>query len=235
MKIFPAVDILGGQGVQLVQGRRETAVSYGSPLSCAERWLSAGADALHIVNLDGAFGSSAANAEQIQKLIKKTGVEVQLGGGIRSLGDARQWLETGIERIIISTFAVKEPDSLRILSDEYGRDRIMAGADARNGQIVVNGWESPAGDYLEWADTFVRKGAGSLLFTNVNVEGLCRGIDPAPIQALIQRVQVPVTIAGGITSPEDVAVLKKTGAAGCVLGSALYTGKITIQQAREVL
>lgn len=235
MKIFPAVDILGGQCVQLVQGRRETAKKYGSPLTCAENWLSCGADALHIVNLDGAFGSSTANAGQIEEVIKKTGVEVQLGGGIRSLDDAHRWLETGIDRIIISTFAVKNPDCLTILSDEFGKDRIMAGADAKHGQIVVNGWERPAGSYLKWADTFVQKGAGSLLFTNVNVEGLCEGVDPAPVQDLIRQVKVPVTVAGGITSIHDIRLMNDSGVSGVVLGSALYNGKITIQQARDVL
>lgn len=235
MKIFPAVDILNGECVQLVQGKRDTAVHYGSPLACAERWLSSGADALHIVNLDGAFGSSSANAQQIQIVIQETGAEIQLGGGIRTLEDARRWLDTGIDRIIISTFAVNDPDCLTILSDEFGKERIMAGADSKNGQIVVNGWENPAGDYLTWAERFVQKGAGSLLYTNVNVEGLCKGIDPTPVTALIQRAGVPVTVAGGISSARDVQVLKDTGATGIVLGSALYSGKITLEQVCDVL
>ena len=235
MKIFPAVDILGGSCVQLVQGKRESATIYGDPLTCAEQWLNDGADALHIVNLDGAFGSATANAAQIRKVITATDVEIQLGGGIRSLDDARSWLETGIDRVILSTYAVSDPDSLTALSEEYGSDRIMAGIDARNGQIVVDGWERQAGDYLDWAEVFVRKGAGSLLYTNVNVEGLCSGIEASPVQALTSRITAPVVIAGGITTKDDIRVLREAGASGIILGSALYSGKITLKQAYEAL
>ncbi|HOW05040.1 1-(5-phosphoribosyl)-5-[(5-phosphoribosylamino)methylideneamino]imidazole-4-carboxamide isomerase [Methanospirillum hungatei] len=233
MIVFPAVDILGGRCVQLVQGKRETATSYGDPLLCAESWINQGAEALHIVNLDGAFGSSKLNAEKITDVIIRTGVETQLGGGIRSLDDARSWLDCGVDRIIISTFAADDPECLTILSEEYGSDRVMAGVDARAGEMVTHGWERPAGDFLEWADLFIRKGAGSLLYTNVSVEGLCNGIDPKPIRDLLSTVSVPVVVAGGITSPSDIKILKEADAAGVVLGSALYSGKITLQEALE--
>jgi phosphoribosylformimino-5-aminoimidazole carboxamide ribotide isomerase len=160
---------------------------------------------------------------------------MQLGGGIRSLDDARAWLDIGVERVILSTYAVSNPDSLTILSDQYGSERIMAGADARNGQIVVDGWERPAGDYLSWAETFIRNGAGSILFTNVNVEGLCKGIQPGPVRDLTRRITAPVTVAGGITSAEDVRILRDAGAYGIVLGSALYSGKISLQEAMEAV
>ncbi len=233
MIVFPAVDILGGRCVQLVQGRRDTATSYGDPLQCAESWLSQGAEALHIVNLDGAFGSSKLNAEKITDLIIRTGVQTQLGGGIRSLDDARSWLDCGVDRIIISTFAADDPDCLTILSDEYGSDRIMAGVDARAGEMVTHGWEKPAGNFLEWADLFIRKGAGSLLYTNVSIEGLCKGIDPKPVRELLSVVSVPVVVAGGITSVADITLLREADAAGVVLGSALYSGKITLREALE--
>jgi len=233
MIVFPAVDILGGRCVQLVQGKRETATSYGDPLLCAESWINQGAEALHILNLDGAFGSSKLNAEKITDVIIRTGVETQLGGGIRSLDDARSWLDCGVDRIIISTFAADDPECLTILSEEYGSDRVMAGVDARAGEMVTHGWERPAGDFLEWADLFIRKGAGSLLYTNVSVEGLCNGIDPKPIRDLLSTVSVPVVVAGGITSPSDIKILKEADAAGVVLGSALYSGKITLQEALE--
>ncbi|MDX8550949.1 1-(5-phosphoribosyl)-5-[(5-phosphoribosylamino)methylideneamino]imidazole-4-carboxamide isomerase [Methanospirillum sp. J.3.6.1-F.2.7.3] len=233
MIVFPAVDILGGRCVQLIQGKRETATGYGDPLLCAESWINQGAEALHIVNLDGAFGSSTLNAEKITDLIIQTGVETQLGGGIRSLHDARSWLDCGVDRVIISTFAVHDPDCLTTLSDEYGSDRIMAGVDAKAGEMVTHGWEKPAGDFLEWANLFIQKGAGSLLYTNVSVEGLCNGIDPIPVRTLLRKVSVPVVVAGGITSPSDISILKETDAAGVVLGSALYSGRISLREALE--
>ena len=234
MKIFPAVDILDGQCVQLVQGRRETATAYGDPLRCASRWIDEGADALHVVNLDGAFGNATKNAGLIRDLIKKTGVEIELGGGIRSVKDGALWLSTGVSRIIISTLATREPESIRLLADEFGSDRIMAGVDAKGGQIAVEGWQKTAGDVLIWVERFESLGAGSLLYTNVDVEGLQQGVRFGPVNELISRTKLPVVVAGGVSTPQDVAGLKEAGAYGAVLGSALYSKKITLQAALEV-
>ena len=233
MKIFPAVDILNGRCVQLVQGKRESATAYGDPLSCATRWLDEGATALHIVNLDGAFGSSSGNAALIKDLIKKTGVEIELGGGIRSVEDARHWLETGVDRVIISTLAVQDPECIRTLVQEFGSNRVMPGVDARGGQIAVHGWQETAGDYLDWVARFEQLGAGSLLYTNVDVEGLQQGVRFRPVKCLIDRVGIPVVVAGGVTSRSDVTGLRDAGAHGAVLGSALYSGKITLKDALE--
>lgn len=233
MRIFPAVDILGGRCVQLVQGKRESATAFGDPQACAARWLDQGADALHVVNLDGAFGSSAKNAELITGLIKNTGVEIELGGGIRSVEDAARWLKTGVARIILSTLATQEPESIRILADEYGSERIMAGVDAKGGQIAVEGWQVTAGDYLDWARRFEDLGAGFLLYTNVDVEGLQQGVQFAPVRRLIVHVDIPVVVAGGVSARADVAGLRDAGAFGAVLGSALYSGKITLKDALE--
>jgi len=233
MKIFPAVDILGGRCVQLVQGRRESATAYGDPLSCAIRWLDEGADALHVINLDGAFGSSGKNAGLIVELVRKTGAEIELGGGIRSVEDAARWLDTGVSRVIISTLATREPDCIRQLAGEYGSGRVMAGVDARGGQIAVHGWQETAGDYLGWAVRFEELGAGALLYTNVDVEGLQQGVRFGPVKSLIDRVKIPVVVAGGVSARSDVAGLRAAGAWGAVLGSALYSGKIRLKDALE--
>lgn len=233
MRIFPAVDILGGRCVQLVQGKRESATEFGDPLRCATRWLDQGADALHVVNLDGAFGNCSKNAELIKDIIKKTGVEIELGGGIRSLDDATRWLNTGVSRIIISTLATTEPESISIIADEFGSEHIMAGVDAKGGQIAVYGWQQTAGDYLDWARRFEELGAGFLLYTNVDVEGLQQGVIFEPVRRLIKNVHIPVVVAGGVSSRLDVAGLRDAGAFGAVLGSALYSGKITLKDALE--
>jgi len=234
MRIFPAVDILDGQCVQLVQGKRESATVYGEPLRCASRWIDEGADALHVINLDGAFGNATKNAGLIRDLIKKTGVEIELGGGIRSVKDGARWLSTGVSRIIISTLATREPESIRLLADEFGSDRIMAGVDAKGGQIAVEGWQKTAGDVLIWVERFESLGAGSLLYTNVDVEGLQQGVRFGPVNELISRTKLPVVVAGGVSTPQDIAGLKEAGAYGAVLGSALYSKKITLQAALEV-
>ena len=233
MKIFPAVDILGGRCVQLVQGKKESATAYGDPLSCATRWIREGASALHVVNLDGAFGESQKNADLIRSLVKETGVEIELGGGIRSVEDGARWLQVGVSRIIISTLAIREPQSVKQLADEFGSDRVMAGVDAKNGQVAIHGWQETAGDYLDWAAKFEELGAGFLLYTNVDVEGLQGGVRFEPVRCLIDHVKIPVVIAGGVSARADVAGLKAAGAYGAVLGSALYSGKIRLSEAIE--
>jgi phosphoribosylformimino-5-aminoimidazole carboxamide ribotide isomerase len=233
MRIFPAVDILEGRCVQLVQGKRESSTAFGDPLSCATRWLDQGADALHVVNLDGAFGNSAKNAELITELVKKTGVEIELGGGIRSTEDAARWLKSGVTRVIIGTLATEKPESIRVLADEHGSERVMAGVDAKGGQIAVHGWQETAGDYLAWARRFEELGAGSLLYTNVDVEGLQQGVRFEPVRRLIDHVHIPVVVAGGVSARSDVTGLRDAGAFGAVLGSALYSGKITMKDALE--
>jgi phosphoribosylformimino-5-aminoimidazole carboxamide ribotide isomerase len=234
MVVYPAVDILGGKCVQLVQGKRETARVFGDPRDCARRWVAAGAEALHVVNLDGAFGDSGANAEIIREILRETGVFTQLGGGIRSLEDARKWLDTGVDRIILGTLAVREPESVGILSGEAGSSRVMASVDSRAGLVVVEGWRATGGDYLGWARRFEELGAGSLLFTNVDVEGLQEGIRPGPVRELLDATRLPVVVAGGVSGPGDIAALKGLGAAGVVLGSALYSGKIDLKEAMEL-
>jgi phosphoribosylformimino-5-aminoimidazole carboxamide ribotide isomerase len=234
MVVYPAVDILGGKCVQLVQGRRETARIFGDPLTCARRWVREGAEALHVINLDGAFGESGANAAIIREILRETEVFMQLGGGIRSLGDARGWLETGVDRVILGTLAVREPESIGTLSGEAGSSRVMASVDARAGQVVVEGWKAPEGDYLGWARRFEDLGAGALLFTNVDVEGLEQGIRSRPVKDLLGATRLPVVVAGGITSLGDIATLRGLGASGVVLGSALYDGKIDLGKAIAV-
>ena len=233
MRIFPAVDILGGQCVQLVQGKKESATAFGDPLSCATRWLDQGADALHVVNLDGAFGNSTKNAGLITDLVTITGVEIELGGGIRTIEDAARWLETGVSRVILSTLATEKPESIQALAGEYGSGCVMAGVDAKGGQIAVHGWQKTAGDFLEWAHRFEELGAGSLLYTNVDVEGLQGGVRFEPVRRLIGAVHIPVVVAGGISARPDVTGLRDAGAYGAVLGSALYSGKITLKDALE--
>ncbi len=233
MQIFPAVDILGGECVQLVGGEKSTATRYGSPLDNAKRWIDEGATALHVVNLDGAFSASAVNASCIKEVLASTDVFVEVGGGIRSLDDARGWLNLGVDRIIISTFAVREPEAVATLSKEFGSDRIMAGVDARGNSVSVEGWTADAGDYVSWARRFEELGAGSLLYTNIDVEGKQSGINEEPIARLIDAVSIPVIISGGVSSSTDVQAVKRLGADGCVLGSALYSGKLSLKEALE--
>ncbi|MDT8357120.1 MAG: 1-(5-phosphoribosyl)-5-[(5-phosphoribosylamino)methylideneamino]imidazole-4-carboxamide isomerase [Methanomicrobiaceae archaeon] len=234
MRVLPAVDILDGQCVQLVQGKRDTATSYGDPLDWARHWVAKGAEHLHVINLNGAFGESQENAGIIRRMLEETGADIQLGGGIRTVEDAVRWLNIGVDRVILGTLAVTRPESIRELSDDFGSQAIMAGVDSKGGEVVAFGWKEPAGDYLLWARKFEELGAGSLLFTNVDLEGLCQGINAEPVRRLLASTHLPVVVAGGITGIDDVRTLKSLGVAGIVLGSALYSGKIDFEAAREV-
>ncbi len=234
MKIYPAVDILKGRCVQLVQGKEETAAQFGAPLECAHKWLREGANALHVINLDGAFGDAGRNAAVIRELIRNTEVFVQLGGGIRTVEDAASWLDAGVDRVILGTLAARAPETLRVLAERFGSEHIMASVDAVGGKVAIEGWRESAGDYLDLARSYESMGAGSLLYTNVDVEGLQKGIAPEPVVNLIGEVSIPVTVAGGISSVDDIISLRDIGAEGAVLGSALYAGKISLKEAMEV-
>ena len=235
MDIYPAVDILGGTCVQLVQGvRDERTKTYGDPLKWAVHWLDEGATALHIINLDGAFGSSEANRDIIRTILSETGATVQLGGGIRSVEDAGLWLDLGVSRVILGTLAVQSPEALTSVATEYGSERVVAGVDAKGDEVVVRGWTEPAGSYLDWARRFEAAGAGHLLYTNVDVEGLEQGINFRPVARLTAETNLPVIAAGGVSSGADVAALKDAGVAGVVLGSALYSGKIDFKAILEI-
>jgi phosphoribosylformimino-5-aminoimidazole carboxamide ribotide isomerase len=233
MMVFPAVDILHGRCVQLVQGRRESATDFGDPAACTERWVNQGATYLHVVNLDGAFGDSRQNAAIIRRIIREFNVGIQLGGGIRSYQDAVSWLELGADRVILGTSAVREPGILTRLADQFGSRRVLAGVDARQGMIATEGWEKTGGDYISWAHRFEKAGAGFLLYTNVDVEGLQKGTALEPVARLIGSVSIPVIVAGGISGRDDITGLKGIGAYGVVLGSALYSGKLPLSEALE--
>ena len=135
--------------------------------------------------------------------------------------------------MIISTLATQHPDSIRELADRFGGERVMAGVDAKGGQIAVRGWQETAGDYLAWAEKFEESGAGSLLYTNVDVEGLQQGVRFEPVKRLIDHVGIPVVVAGGVSTAIRCAGLRNAGAFGAVLGSALYSGKIKLKDALE--
>ena len=231
MKVFPAVDILNGKCVQLVQGDPTTKTEFGDPLICAYHWIEKGATALHVINLDGAFGNSNTNAALIESIIKETDIEVQLGGGVRSFHDAGEWINLGVERVILGTLALTNPEVITELRDAFGSKAVMAGVDARNGQVLAEGWKKESGDFLTWARRFEEMGAGSLLFTNVDKEGQEKGVDYLPVKALLNHVNIPVTVAGGISSTDDVIGMRKNGALGIVLGSALYSNRLTLEEA----
>ena len=229
MIIIPAVDIKNGKCVQLVQGEPGTEqVVIENPAEVAKQWEQKGAKKLHIVDLDGALGSGR-NLSIVKEIIEKTKSPIQLGGGIRSISDAKKLLEIGVNTVIIGTMAIKNPEIIKELSSEYGCERICVSLDSK---VVTHGWkESTDKTPIEYAKLFEKMGAGSILFTNVDVEGLLNGINLEPIKELLNNVSIPIIYSGGITSVDDLKVLSDIGVDYVVIGSALYKGLITLEDA----
>lgn len=235
MLIIPAVDIKGGKCVQLVQGEPGTEqVIIENPVNVAKEWEKMGARILHIIDLDGAFGDKG-NIDIIKKIVESVDVPVQVGGGIRTKEDAENLLKMGVNRIILGTMAVENPQIVQDLSKKYGKERIIVALDSKDSKVVVKGWtEKTPKSAPEFGKIFEEYGAGGILFTNVDYEGLLKGFDTEPLIELLNAVNIPVIYAGGVTSIEDIRKLSETSVSGVVVGSALYKGKIEFQEALKI-
>lgn len=230
-EVIPAVDLENGEVVQLVQGKRGTGSRYGDPLAAASRWVDAGATTLHIVDLDGAFEGERRNASIVKDIIDTTPVSVQVGGGIRSETDAISLLELGVDRVILGTLAIEHPSVVETLSEKYPAG-VMVSLDAKDGNVVVAGWQEDTGlDPVVAATRYEELGAAAILFTNVDVEGQLAGVNPEPVRELADAVSIPVVASGGVSTVEDIKVLNSAGAAAAVVGTALYNGRFTLHEA----
>jgi phosphoribosylformimino-5-aminoimidazole carboxamide ribotide isomerase len=234
---FPAVDLRGGRCVQLVGGVPGTdVISLDDPLAQARRWAGEGADHLHIIDLDGALQGRRINAPIIKKIVEELDLFLQVGGGIRTRGDVEELLSLDINRVILGTAAIDSPDLVEELADSYGNERIMVALDVKKGQVTSEGWQKMVGKRaVDLGRLLQAKGAGSILFTNIDVEGRQLGIDLEPTRQLVQALRIPVVAAGGVTSIRDVLALREAGAAGAVAGTAIYTGKLSVRQTLEAL
>ncbi len=230
--MIPAVDLKGGNCVQLRQGKKDAVLfSADNPVEIAREWVAQGAKRLHVIDLDGAFMEEQSNFVVIKALTESEGVKgrakIQVGGGIRSYEAAVKLLEIGVDRVIFGTAAFKSPQLIERVVDEFSSERVMVALDARKGKVAIDGWREVTGlDAKEAVKKAEELGAGSLLFTNIDVEGLMSGVDKEFIAAFVGAASVPVVIAGGVSSADDVKWIKEVGASGVVLGSALYKGKI---------
>lgn len=239
-EVIPAVDMRGGKCVQLVQGvPGSEIISLDDPLAVALDWVVKGAKTLHLVDLDGAIEGKRKNApiiEGIVKACKEKGVCIQVGGGIRNFEDVAVLLKLGVSRVILGTAALQDPELVKLLASAFGSASITVALDAKNGKISIKGWtEECMQTPVEMGRKFEELGAGSLLFTNIDTEGLMQGVNPIPTRELVESVSIPVIASGGVSSLQDLRILKETGASGVVVGSALYTGRFTLEEAIEFI
>jgi len=227
MITIPAVDILGGKVAQLTQGKPGTEKFYGDPVEVSKGWQKKGAKVLHVIDLDAAFGKGD-NLDKVLSIRSSVSIPIQLGGGIRTQERAREILKAGIDRVIIGTMAVKDPDAVKKLSKEFGKDRIMIAVDAVGGNVVIKGWTEST--RIKTVDLINKRkdDVFGFLVTDVDKEGLMSGIDAEEFRAL-QKTGARICASGGITTQEDIKTLEKIGVWGCVVGKALYEGKVSLR------
>lgn len=230
-EVVPAVDIEDGRVVQLVGGERGSETAYGDPVEAAERWVDAGARTLHLVDLDGAFDGERRNASAIERIVETVDVPVQLGGGIRTADDARALLDAGVDRVILGTAAVENPEIVAAISDTHP-ESVVVSLDASDGEVVVSGWTEGTGiDPVAAAAGYEERGAAGILFTDVDVEGRLAGVRADRVSRLAEAVSIPVVASGGVGTLDDVRTLQDADASAVVVGTALYEGRFTLREA----
>lgn len=234
MLVFPAIDLLGGKAVRLRQGKRDTATIYSdSPWELAVTFGRAGAPRLHVVDLDAAFsGGSENNHATIKKIIASTSMEVEVGGGIRTLEDCARLFELGAKYAVLGTAAIKDPAMVEEACRRYPR-RIVVAVDAREGKVAVEGWqEATTMDAVEIGEAVARAGAAAVLYTDIGRDGMRTGPNLEATARLARQITpCPVIASGGVAQLSDLDDTVKTGAFAVVIGKAFYEKAFTIDEA----
>lgn len=233
VKIIPAIDLMDGQVVRLVQGKPENKTVYSdNPQEVAKKWEKQGADMLHIVDLDATL-QRGTNFGLIQKIVKEVSIPVQVAGGLRNESIINAALDFA-DRIVLGTLAFKQKDLVVALGKKFGHGRLVISTDHSDGKIVINGWtQGIATNLLDAIQEFSNDGFTEFLITNVSRDGTLQGPDLQNL-AIACAQHVNVIASGGISGPSDISDVKQCNAYGVILGKALYEGKITIQEAKKL-
>ncbi len=235
MIVIPAIDIKGGRCVRLRQGRMDDETVYSEdPVGVAKRWEAAGARLIHIVDLDAAVTGRPVNYDTIAAIASSTDVPVQVGGGIRDASTATRYLDLkGVKRIIIGTAAFEDERFVKELAGCYP-GRVAVGIDAKDGRVAIKGWVEVTGmDAVELALRLEDSGAACIIYTDISKDGMLAGPNVEATRRLVDSVSIPVVASGGVSSIKDVEELRKIGAEGVIIGKALYSGTIELEQAIE--
>jgi len=232
--VIPAVDIRGGRCVRLVQGRPdEETVYFDRPAEAAALWAGQGAELIHVVDLDGAFEGRPANFEAVAAIAREVAVPIEVGGGIRSDETVGRYLDAGVERVILGSRALREPAWLVALCGRFP-GRIVAGIDARDGRVAVEGWAKTSEvEALGFARELDGMGLRAIIFTDVATDGAMRGPNLPALRRLLDAVRTPVVASGGIASLDDVRRVAALPVEGMIIGKALFEGAFTLQAAIE--
>ena len=232
LTLLPAVDVADGQAVRLVQGEAGTETGYGDPMEAALAWQQAGADWIHLVDLDAAFGRGS-NADLLGQVVRRLDLNVELSGGIRDDASLAAALATGCTRVNIGTAALENPDWVRSVIERHG-DQIAVGLDVRGTRLAARGWTSEGGDLYETLDRLNADGCARYVVTDVNKDGMLQGPNLQLLRDVCVATDRPVVASGGVTELADlvaIAELVPDGVEGAIAGTALYEGKFTLEDA----
>ena len=234
MIIFPAIDLYGGKAVRLYQGDYAQMTVYSDdPAALGERFVSLGADHIHLVDLEGAKSGSTPNFEFIRAIRARSGAFCEIGGGIRSMETVDRYLSAGLDRVILGTAAVKDPAFLDAALAKYG-DKIAVGVDIRDGDVSVSGWTEGTGlDAFSFCAGLQDRGVSTLICTDISRDGAMRGANRALYRRLAGELSLRITASGGVSSLEDVTALRELGLYGAIIGKAYYTGAVDLAAAVE--
>jgi phosphoribosylformimino-5-aminoimidazole carboxamide ribotide isomerase len=241
MNLYPAIDILGGNAVRLTKGDFDTRKVYAQdPLAAARGWTEEGAGYLHVVDLDGAKSGAPVNLDHLRRIARELGVPVQYGGGLRSAQAVSDALDAGAARAILGTAAFTQPGLLERVLEEHGPERVLVSVDVRDGHVTTAGWtESTEITTRAVIDSLARRGAGRLVFTNVDRDGMLQGPDLQEVRRVARAARGgSVIYSGGIGQLEDLQGLAGLGEGsleGVIVGKALYEQRFTVAQALEIL
>jgi phosphoribosylformimino-5-aminoimidazole carboxamide ribotide isomerase len=233
MKIIPAIDLKGGRCVRLREGRAEDVTVYSDdPVATARRWVEAGGELIHLVDLDGAFSGVQANLDAVRAIRAAVDVELELGGGIRDMERIDLMVSLGIDRVILGTVAAKDPDLLSAACAKYP-GRIIVGIDARNGKVAVRGWvEVTELDAREFGRKVADQGAAGIIYTDISRDGMMTGPNVEATAEMARAVPVPVIASGGVTNIGDIKnLLSIEGLWGAITGKAIYAGTLDLREA----
>jgi phosphoribosylformimino-5-aminoimidazole carboxamide ribotide isomerase len=234
--VIPAVDILGGKCVRLLRGDpNKSKIYYDDPLEAAQILEKQGARLIHVINLDAALGSGD-NLSAIKRILDNVNVKVEIGGGIRTLEKAGELLNLGAYRVIFGTAALKNPLMVKDAVAKYGSEAIAVAIDEKDGKVAVHGWQNKSEiGYVELAKFFEDMGIGAIIYTPISVDGTLKGPEVQKTVDLIRTVSVPVIASGGVAELDDLVALSKTGAAGVIVGTAIYEKKFTVKEALDTV
>ncbi len=229
MRIYPAIDIKDGKCVRLLQGRFSDVTVYGdNPVEIAKRWESEGGEFIHVVDLDGALKGHGVNAAIIKEICRSVSVPVQTGGGIRTMEDIQAKLECGINRVIIGTKAVSNPEFIKEAVEKYS-DKIVIGIDAKDGYAAVEGWEKCSEfKAVDFARKMTDLGVRTIVYTDIATDGTLKGPNVKAMAEMAAAVDADIIASGGIGSAEHIKSLENTGVEGVIVGRALYTGDVKL-------